>query len=79
MIKEIVSDVMNFRFFLTFNISHIGWDKECTRALFLSDDSFFLPKKINHVTFSPRSGLREEGVPGSGWWVPRGSEEAAQL
>lgn len=77
MIKEIVSDVMIFRLFKLLT-SHIL--VEIKNALFLSDDSFFLPKKkINHVTFSPRSGVREEGVPGSGWWVPRGSEEAAQL
>lgn len=64
MIKEIVSDVMNFRLFKLLT-SHIL--VEIKNALFLSDDSFFLPKKkINHVTFSPRSGVREEGVPGSG-------------
>lgn len=59
-----MSDVMNFRLFKLLT-SHIL--VEIKNALFLSDDSFFLPKKkINHVTFSPRSGVREEGVPGSG-------------
>lgn len=51
MIKEIVSDVMNFRLFKLLT-SHIL--VEIKNALFLSDDSFFLPKKNkSRDLFSP--------------------------
>lgn len=39
----------------------------------------FSRKQINHVTSSPLSGVREACVPGGGWRVSGGSEEAAQL
>lgn len=61
MIKEIVSDVMNFRLFKLLT-SHILVEIKNAHVMTV----FSCQKKINHVTFSPRSGVREEGVPGSG-------------